>query len=171
MKNHYGQYPEIYSADDTRYTYFHDNGARVTLLAGENGVTQEWIRTLKLEHRKEYNMLRLGRKANAKDAGSLRVISLDSYIDEAGDEGRALEDRRAQVEGKSIAAIERSERRAQIRRALAALTPEQRELLIKVRVKKLPIAQIACDAGVGKTAICNRMKKIDVKLRKFLARG
>ena len=40
MANYYGQYPEIYSTDDARYTFFYDNGERVTLIAGENGATE-----------------------------------------------------------------------------------------------------------------------------------
>ena len=166
MASYYGQYPDIYSKDDTRYTYFYDSGERITLIAGENGVTQEWIHALKLEHRSEYNMTRRGVKAGNLDA--TRLLSLNQYMEEIGDKGEMFLDTASDVETNYIAGIEAAERREQIQKVLASLTPEQRELLIRVRVKGISITQIAREAGVGKPAICNRMKKIDEKLKKFL---
>lgn len=169
MKSFYGQYPEIYSDDDAHYTYYFDSGARVTLIAGEDGVTEEWIRTLKQEHRKEYNMLRQGRNRKPADqeGGSLRTVSLDRYMDEVGDEGQALADPSADIEGNYIAAFERSERRERIRRALNSLAPEQRELLIDVRVKKVPLKEEAQKLGISAPAVIDRLSRIDKKLRKI----
>ena len=94
MANYYGQYPDIYSTEDTRYTYFYDSGERVMLIAGEDGVTEEWIQALKLEHRREYNMMRRGTTANRSRAADDQPItlSLDQYLDDAGYEGRPLID-------------------------------------------------------------------------------
>ncbi len=170
MANYYGQYPDIYSTDDTRYTYFYDSGERVTLIAGEDGVTQEWIHALKLEHRREYNMMRRGTTANRSRAADDQPItlSLDQYLDDAGYEGRPLIDETSDVEANYIAGIERGERREQIQKAIASLTPEQRELFIRVRVKGVQQQQIASEEGVNKMVITRRMKKIDEQLRKIL---
>ena len=164
MTKHYGQYPDIYNADDTRYTFYYDSGERVTLIAGENGVTQEWIHALKVEHRKEYNMMRQGARSDT----STHTFSLDQYKNDADDKSDVLIDPHADVEGNYIAGIERAERREAIKKALASLTPEQRELLIKVRVKGIPITQIAHEAGVDKSAISHRFESIEKKLKKFL---
>ena len=166
MASYYGQYPDIYSTDDTRYTYLCDSGERITLIVGEEGVTQEWIHALKMEHRSEYNMMRRGVKVG--DMNATRLLSLDQYMDEIGDKGDMLLDASSDVEANYIAGIEVAERHEQIRKALASLTLEQRELLIRVRVKGVAITQIAHEAGVGKPAICNRMKKIEEKLKKSL---
>lgn len=166
MANYYGQYPDIYSTDDTRYTYFCDSGERITLIAGEDGVTQEWIHALKLEHRNEYNMMRRGVKTGNMEA--TRLLSLDRYMEEIGDKGDLLMDTSSDVEANYIAGIERGERRELIRKALASLTSAQRELLICVRVKGVSITQIACEAGVDKSAISHRFETIEKKLKKFL---
>lgn len=169
MKNQYGQYPEIYSKDNTRYTYFFDNGTRVTLIAGENGVTEEWIHALKLEHRKEYNMLRQGHRSKNTDGedDAARVVSLDRYMDGVGDAGQALEDHTADVEGNYIAGIERAERREAIQKAFASLTSEQRDMLIRVKVKGISITSIAAEEKLARQAIQNRLTKIEDKIRKI----
>ena len=168
MANYYGQYPEIYSTDDARYTFFYDNGERVTLIAGENGATEEWIHALKLEHRKEYNMMRRGNagtRGGATDTEAT-MLSLDQYLDEAGYEGKAFQDENSDVEANYIAKIEAAETRVRIKRVLASLTPAQRELLIRVRVKGISIMAIAADEGVARQAIQNRLGKIEKKILK-----
>ena len=162
MTNHYGQYPDIYSTDDIKYTFFFDSGERVTLVAGKDGVTQEWIHALKLEHRNEYNMLRRGVKASSET----RVFSLDQYMDEVGDEGLSLMDKSSDVEANYIAGVETFERRERIRAALDNLTPEQRDLLIRVRVRGITITSNAKEAGVTEGAIRDRLRKIEKKIRK-----
>ena len=166
MASYYGQYPDIYSTDDTRYTYLCDSGERITLIVGEEGVTQEWIHALKMEHRSEYNMMRRGVKVG--DMNATRLLSLDQYMDEIGDKGDMLLDASSDVEANYIARIEAAEKREQIRKALASLTPEQRELLIRVRVQGEPITQIAHEMGVDKSAISHRFESIEKKLRKSL---
>ena len=169
MANYYGQYPDIYSTDDPRSTYVYDSGERVTLIAGEDGVTQEWIHALKLEHRREYNMMRRGTTANRSRAADDQPItlSLDQYLDDAGYEGRPLIDETSDVEANYIAGIERGERRVLIKKALASLTPEQRELLIRVRVKGVSISSIAREQMVDESAVRRRVERIEKKLRKI----
>lgn len=163
MKSHYGQYPEIYSADDTRYTFFYDSGERVTLIAGEDGITQEWIHALKLEHRKEYNMLRRGVRGDITS----HVFSLDQYMDNADDKSEVLADPDANVEANYIAGIEAVERRERIRKALANLTDAQRELLIRVRVQGVSISAVAREQMVDESAVRRRIERIEKKLKKF----
>lgn len=170
MANYYGQYPEIYSTDDARYTFFYDNGERVTLIAGENGATEEWIHALKLEHRKEYNMMRRGNagtRGGATDTEAT-MLSLDQYLDEAGYEGKVLQDDNSDIEANYIAKIEAAETRVRIKRALASLTPAQRELLIRVRVKGASVSSIAREQKVDESAIRRRIERIEKNLRNIL---
>lgn len=53
-------------------------------------------------------------------------------------------------------------------KALACLSPSQRELLEKVFFDNLPITKIAKAEGVGKSAIANRLARIYEKLKKLL---
>ncbi|MEG1195162.1 MAG: sigma factor-like helix-turn-helix DNA-binding protein [Clostridia bacterium] len=162
MRSYYGQYPELYGADDTRYTYFYDDGKRVTLIAGEDGVTQEWIHALRLEHRKEYNLMRRGTAANRSQIADDKpmTLSLDQYLDDAGYEGRPLIDETSDVEAHYIATIEASERRERIQKALASLTPEQRELLIKVKVQQVPLKTLAASLGIKYQSLQSRLETI-----------
>ena len=156
MTRHYGQYPDIYSTDDTRYTFYYDSGERVTLIAGENGVTQEWIHALKLEHRSEYNMLRRGLRA--RDSDLPRMISLNQYMEEVGDEGRVFCDTASDVAENYIAAIEGSDKRERIRKALSALRPDQQELLIKATVYHVPLKDIAVSLGIKYQSVQSRLE-------------
>ena len=169
MASYYGQYPDIYSKDDTRYTYFYDSGERITLIAGENGVTQEWIHALKLEHRSEYNMMRRGVKAG--NLVATRLLSLDQYMEEIGDKGEMFMDTASDVETNYIAGIEAAERRERIQKALASLTSTQRELLIRVRVNGVTITAIAREQGVTEEAIRDRLRKIEKKIVKNFSQG
>ena len=55
------QYPNAYSKDNSHYTYMMDDGSAVTLTAGKDGVTEDWIAQIKAYHIEEMNMLRRGR--------------------------------------------------------------------------------------------------------------
>ena len=168
MKNQlsqWNQYPNAYSKDNSSYTYLMDDGSAITLAAGKDGVTEDWIARLKAEHVEEMNMFRRGR---SKGEGQNKLLSLTRFEDEADDKCDVLIDPTADVEANYIAGIERNEKREQIRKALASLTPEQRDLLIRVRVKGVSITQIAHEAGVDKSAISHRFGTIEKKLKKFL---
>lgn len=52
--------------------------------------------------------------------------------------------------------------------AMEALSPAQRELVLKVYFEKVRITDIARAEGVTEAAIRNRLKKIYARLRKFL---
>ena len=64
--------------------------------------------------------------------------------------------------------VERREELARLMRAMEALSPTQRELVLKVYFEKVRITDIARAEGVTEAAIRNRLKKIYARLRKFL---
>lgn len=165
QKSQWNQYPNAYSTDNSSYTYHMDDGSAVTLTAGKNGVTEDWIARLKADHIEEMNMLRRGR---SKGEGQNKLLSLTRFEDDTDDKCSVLIDPNADVEANYISRIEAVERREQIRKALASLSPEQRKLLIRVRVMKTPQSQIAIEEGVSKMAITLRMQRIVEKLKKFL---
>ena len=80
MKNQYSQwnqYPNAYSKDNSNYTYLMDDGSKVTLTAGKDGVTEDWIARLKADHIDEMNMLRRGR---SKGEGKNKLLSLSQLV-------------------------------------------------------------------------------------------
>lgn len=165
MKNQYSQwnqYPNAYSKDNSSYTYLMDDGSAVTLTAGKDGVTEDWIARLKADHIDEMNMLRRGR---SKGEGKNKLLSLTQFEEDAEDKCNVLIDPNADVEGNYIAGIERAERREAILKAFASLTPEQRELLIRVKVKGVSITAIATEQKVTRQAVQNRLSKIEHKIK------
>lgn len=52
--------------------------------------------------------------------------------------------------------------------ALGGLSPEQRELVLKVYFKKMRIVDIAREEGVGESAIRDRIRRIHKKMKKYL---
>ena len=164
----WNQYPNAYSKDNSSYTYLMDDGSTVTLSTGNDGVTEDWIARLKADHIAEMNMLRRGR---SKGEGQNKLLSLTRFEDEADDKCDVFIDPKADVEANYIAGIEASERREQIRKAFASLTPEQRKLLIRVRVNGVPITAIAREQGVTEGAIRDRLRKIDKKIIKSFSEG
>ena len=64
--------------------------------------------------------------------------------------------------------VERREELARLMRAMETLSPAQRELVLKVYFEGRSYASIAREAGVGESAIRDRMKRIYKKLEKYL---
>ena len=63
---------------------------------------------------------------------------------------------------------ERQEDMARLFSAMEALSPAQRELVKKVYFEGRKITDIAREEGVSEAAIRNRLKKIHLRLKKFL---
>ena len=171
MKNQYSQwnqYPNAYSKDNSSYTYLMDDGSAVTLTAGKDGVTEDWIARLKADHIDEMNMLRRGR---SKGEGKNKLLSLTQFEEDAEDKCDVLIDPNADVEGNYIAGIERAERREAIQRIMTLLTPDQKRLLIRVRVQNTAITAIAKEERVTEGAIRDRLRKIEKKIFKNLSQG
>lgn len=57
---------------------------------------------------------------------------------------------------------------ARLLRAMEALSPDQRELVLKVYFENQKIVEIARAEGVSEAAIRNRLKKIYAKMKKLL---
>lgn len=64
--------------------------------------------------------------------------------------------------------VERREKLAQLMRAMEALSPPQRELVLKVYFENMRVTDIARAEGVSEAAIRNRLKKIYARMKKFL---
>ena len=64
--------------------------------------------------------------------------------------------------------VERREELARLMRAMETLSPAQRELVLKVYFEGRSYASIAREAGVGESALRDRMKRIDKKLDKYM---
>ena len=66
------------------------------------------------------------------------------------------------------AEVLKREETARLLRAMEALSPDQRELVRRVYFENQRIVDIAREQGVSEAAIRNRLKKIYVKMKKFL---
>ena len=159
------QYPNAYSKDNGHYTYMMDDGSAVTLTAGKDGVTEDWIAQIKAYHIEEMNMLRRGR---SKGEGQNKLLSLTRFENDAEDKSLALVDPNSDVEANYIDKIDAAEKRVKIRSTLESLTPEQLKLLIAVRVKGITITSIAAEENVARQAIQNRLVKIENRIKKRL---
>ena len=89
-----------------------------------------------------------------------RHVSLDG-MDYEGELFISAED----TEGEA----ERREDMARLFSAMAALSPEQRELVEKVYFEEQKISDIAAEEGVDKSAVSHRLERIHKKLKKFLS--
>lgn len=161
QQNQWNQYPNAYSKDNSSYAYMTDDGTRVMLTAGKGGVTEDWIAQLKAAHIEEMNMLRRGR---SKGEGQNKLLSLTQFEEEADDKSMALIDPNSDVEANYIAKLDAAEKREKLRKALESLTPEQRKLLIGVRLQKKTIASVAKAEGVTEGAIRDRLRKIEKRI-------
>ena len=64
--------------------------------------------------------------------------------------------------------VECREKLARLCRAMEALSPPQRELVLKVYFENMRVSDIARAEGVSEAAIRNRLKKIYARMKKFL---
>ena len=88
-----------------------------------------------------------------------RHVSLDG-MDYEGELFTSVED----TEGELL----RREDTARLMEAMEALSPSQRELLLKVFFNGRSLVSIAAEEGVDKSAISHRLERIHKKLKKLL---
>lgn len=88
-----------------------------------------------------------------------RHVSLDG-MDYEGELFTSAED----TEGELL----RREDTARLMEAMEALSPSQRELLLKVYFNGRSLVSIAAEEGVDKSSISHRLERIYKKLKKFL---
>lgn len=170
MKQFNKSYPNAYAKDNTRYTYYGDDGMEFTLIAGSDGVTEEHIDLLKKMHQKELaSDLRYRRIRNTGDGYKPMVCSIDSLTTDTMEESPMLIDPFSDMEDNYIKAEEQTELRSRIQQAWSALSDEQRDLLTKVRFQHIPQVQIAEEEGVSPAAIRYRFNWIEKKMLSFIS--
>ncbi len=131
---------------------------KIVIHAGENGVTKEWIRYLKVIHRVERNAIRRERMNS----------SIDAMRELVGDKSLELAEKEASAEDKYIQKEERTYLSKALRNALKQLTDEQRKLFFEVRLQNKTITSIAHAQGVHESSIRERIKRIERKLKRII---
>jgi len=89
-----------------------------------------------------------------------KLVSLDAVEEDCV----WLWDKDEDVEEKAI----QNDRKERVRKAIAMLTPEQRELIIRVYYKEESITAIAKEMNIDKTSIRDRLRAIYKKIQKIL---
>lgn len=172
MRSYCRQYPEIYRKNNDSYLYYGDDGTPFRLIAGQDGVTEEWIAFLKAEHRSCYNADR--RAAQMRWNGEKyvsTVISIDTYGTDFAEQVLGLVDPEPTGVNAIIIADQTAEFRERFAAAWASLSTKQQELIIDVRIRKIPQKAIAEREDVDCTAIRDRLRVIDRKLEKNISRN
>ena len=172
MRSYCRQYPEIYRKNNDSYLYYGDDGTPFRLIAGQDGVTEEWIAFLKEEHRSCYNADRRAAQMrwNGQEYAST-VISLDAYGSDFAEQVLGLVDPEPTGVDVMIAAEQTTEFYMRFAAAWAVLTTRQQELIIDIRIRKIPQKAIAEREGVDCTTIRDRLRVIDRKLEKNIPRN
>lgn len=145
-----------YKKDNSRYVYWQDDGRRVTLIAGQDGVTEEWIERIKAWHRQERRSMRRGEG---------KLVSLDALC-ARGD--AALRDERGDPEARLIDSLDRDQARRRLAGALRSLTPKQRRLVLLIKVKGVCAESVAARMGVSEAAVRKQLQKAILSMRKQL---
>lgn len=172
MKRYCRQYPDLYRKNNNSYLYYGDDGTPFRLVAGQDGVTEEWIAFLKEEHRSCYNADRRAARIRWNgDQYTSTVISLDAYGTNFAEQVLGLVDPEHTGENAIIAAEQIAEFQMRFTAAWAALTAQQQELVIDIRIRKIPQNAIAEREGVSCTSIRDRLRVIDRKLEKNIPKN
>lgn len=140
-----------YKKGNDRYTYWQDDGTEVRLIAGQGGVTEEWIARLKVWHRKERNSMRHGEG---------KVVSLEAFCEEMEDHSEALLDFSGDPERQAIEQIEWEAQRKMLCQTFKQLTPRQQTLLVRIKVRGESFASVSREEGVSEAAVRKRLRKI-----------
>ncbi len=152
------QYIKAYRKDDRDYIYWQDDGRRVTLVAGKDGVTKEWIARLKMWHIEERNSMRRGEG---------RTVSLEAFCQALDDCSEMLMDASGDPAEWIVRKIERETQRNRLRMVLKRLAPQQRTLLIRIKVRGESFASIAREEGVSEAAVRKRLRKLILSIGKL----
>ena len=149
---------QLYSKDNTCFTYYTATDT-VTIYAGQDGVTEEWIQMIKELHRIERNSIRKEERNTRFDAISELVG--DKSLILASVEQLSIEDSYIQQETNLHL-------KNQLIKAFSLLTVKQKQLFYAVRVQKQSIVSIARQEGVHESSVRERLKRIESKLKKEL---
>ena len=148
-----------YKKENDSYTYWQDDGTEVTLVAGQDGVTEEWIAKLKVWHREERNSMRHGEG---------KVISLEAFCEEMDDHSEVLLDTYCDPEMTFISDMDKMAYQQKFRKALATLSSEQREILRRARILGEPVSAIARELGIHESSLRERIQRMQKSLKKLL---
>ena len=148
---------QLYSKDDSKFTYYTSTGI-FTIYAGQDGVTEEWIRQIKQLHRIERNDIRREQQNSSIDA----ILAL------VGDKSEFLSSN-CSPEELFFKHIDRAKFYEKLKHGLETLSDNQISLLIAVRLHKRTITSIALEEGVDESSIRGRLKRIDKKLQSVFA--
>lgn len=149
---------QLYSKDNSTFIYYTATG-KITIHAGRDGVTEEWIQTIKELHRVERNSLRRDEKA----------ISLDYLASLVGDKSYMLASYVESPEDDYIAKEGQEELLSILSEAFKTLTDRQRELFYAVRIQKRTITSIAREEGLHESSVRERLHRIENKLKLHLS--
>ena len=153
------QFINAYKKDSRRYIYWQDDGTEVALIAGQDGVTGEWVTRLKAWHREERSSMRHGEE---------RTVSLEGYLEVMDDHSAALVAPGADPEQAHISAADKRACRQKLRVALSTLPREQRELLYRARILGEPISAVARELGIHESSLRERVQRMQKNLKKLL---
>lgn len=143
---------QLYSKDNKKFVYYTAT-EEITIVAGENGVTEKWIEEIKKLHRIERNGIR----------HEQRNTSLDALADLVKD--KTLFMGTASAEEIFFSREEEQKLRKKICVALNSLSSKQRQLLIDVRINRQTITSIAQKEGVHESSIRERLRRIEKRLK------
>lgn len=157
MKDMRAQYQHAYDSDNSRYSYRQDDGTVQTYIAGEDGVTEEWIALLKIAHREERNLMRRG----TSDADGAKAHSLDRYQEDGGDRSAILAMPQATDTTADFSQL--------LQQALEQLSLSEREIILRVSLMGDSKSKLAREYGVSPPVISKKIRRARRKLRFFLA--
>ena len=153
------QFINAYRKADGIYIYWQDDGTKVTLIVGQDGVTEEWIARLKLWHREERSGMRRGEG---------KVISLEALCEDMEDHSEVLIDANCDPEMTLISEMDKRARQMKLHAALTTLSSEQLEILRRAYILKESISAIAREFGIHESSLRERVQRMQKKLKKLL---
>lgn len=163
-------------------TYEFANDERVTLRAGEKGVTEMDIKTVKLLINKEVNnnLRNAGPALTVKEKQEKKCyeekhpgevlgrkwnVSIDSFTD---DEGDSFADAVAMSNPFQPADAALEDKKFVIEEAMNHLTKEQRQIILWKFFEEKPQKEIADELGISSSAVSQRIKTILKEMKHFI---
>lgn len=163
-------------------TYEFANDEKVTLRAGEKGVTEMDIKTVKLLVNKEVsnNLKNAGPALTAKEKqekesyeerhpgevlGRKWNASIDSFTD---DEGASFADAVAMSNPFQPADAALEDKKFVIEEAMNHLTKEQRQIILWKFFEEKPQKEIADELGISSSAVSQRLRTILKEMKHFI---
>ena len=159
-------YPHMNDTDDSSYIYYTDDGRRIHLEAGQNGVTEEHISALKEMHRKEARSEHYSKRYRRNDDHyESTVCSLDGLHEATGGDSICFIDEHSDCELLYLETEAREEFLHRLTSALSEMSKAQQALFEQVWIQKLSVRQIAVASGISEQAVRAKMCRIVKRLK------